>query len=243
MKHNSTDFQKEQLQVIHTVEQQVQNNSLSFSTVQPVDDFERDTRMTLTGVHFLKSDLCGAIDTLVQSLQTLEPEHCYYYYDHASLHTTIKNVHVVSDPPTYTHNDIESACAVFDRVVSRHHVFFAYYFTLILFPASLSLIGTTDPELDRLVLDLDATLRSHGIPDNKVYTNKDHFFSNITLVRFHHQPGEAFTEKVSELQSIISFDPYLVDSVSLVTGNAAMKQLTIINNWQLKPEGDLYGGE
>jgi hypothetical protein len=63
------------------------------------------------------------------------------------------------------------------------------------------------------------------------------------LVRFHHQPGEAFTEKVSELQSIISFDPYLVDSVSLVTGNAAMKQLTIINNWQLKPEGDLYGGE
>lgn len=103
-----------------------------------------------------------------------------------------------------------------------------------MFPTSLSLMGTTDPEYDQLIVDLDKELRRVGVPDDKNYVNKKYFFSNITLVRFQSKPSEKFKQKVLEISENLSFVPYIVDSVSLIVGNAVLHNHRKIKTYKLK---------
>jgi 2'-5' RNA ligase len=128
---------------------------------------------------------------------------------------------------------VETAKKVFAEIVPRHQAFQVYYYRLLLFPYNLALIGTTDPELDALALDLDRGLRAAGIPDDKKYLNDKYFFSNVTLARFATPPSPAFIEKVAAISHALHFEPYLVDSVSLVTSNAVLKQRTVVGEWPL----------
>lgn len=100
---------------------------------------------------------------------------------------------------------------------------------------NLALIGTTDPELDNIVLDLDEAMKKANVPDDKIYANTRYFFSNMTLVRFSSQPSQAFREQVLTLSESIQFEPYLVDSVTLLSCNAVFKKQREIGTWQLQP--------
>ncbi len=228
-----TDHQQNQIQIINQIEKQVRNNTLQFSTVDPVDDFEKDTRICLTSVHIPHQSLKNKIkEMIIDPLRLKFPEHYYYLND--SLHMTIKNIRVINDPPHFTEEDIQKAKEVFIKIIPRHTKFHVYFYRLFIFPMSLALFGTTDPELDNVVLDLDRALKIGGVPDDKAYVNSRYFFSNMTLVRFQKPITDELRKCIEDFLRSLMFDPYVVDSVTLLTCNAVFKKQTVIGTWQLQ---------
>lgn len=222
--------QQHQLAVISTIEEQVHNNSLNVSVVDHIEDYRNDNRICLTNVHFPSSALINATEHIIDSLKEIEPS--YYYYPQKSLHMTIKNVRVIHNPPQFTEEDIQKVEKVLTEIVPKQKSFHVYFYRLLVFKNSLSLIGTTDPELDEIIFRLDKRLREVGIPDDKTYANTKYFFSNMTLARFPNA-SNAFIKRVKELSNHLTIQPYTVDSVSLVSGNAAFTKLRIIKTWKL----------
>src|SRR5258708_36767392 len=198
-KNNMDNLHKQkQIEVINSLEQQIKSNSMGFSTVAPVNDYENDTRICLTSVHLPHQQLITQVqDFLIKPLQQISPG--YFFYPSDSLHMTIKNIRVINDPPHFTQEDIKKAKQVFTTVIPSHKKFHVYFYRLLLFPNNLALIGTTDPELDNIVQDLDNKLKEVGIPDDKKYMNAQYFFSNMTLARFNAPPSEEFLQKVKSL--------------------------------------------
>lgn len=226
-------YQEEQVKVINKLEQQVNSNSLSFSTVSPIDDYENDTRICLTSVHLPDEKLKNKIqDFLIEPLRKISPD--YFYYPAGSLHMTIKNIRVINDPPHFTNEDKAKAKQVFELAIPQHKKFNVYFYRLLLFPNNLALIGTTDPELDNIILDLDRALDKAGVSDDKKYSNSRYFFSNMTLARFNTVPTDNFLRQVKELSQSIPFEPYIVDSVTLLICNAVFMKKNIIKTWVLK---------
>lgn len=225
--------QDKQIGVINSLEQQANSNTLSFSTVSPVDDYENDTRICLTSVHIPNEELKNRIqDFLIEPLRKISPN--YFYYPVGSLHMTIKNIRVINDPPHFTDEEKVKAKQVFELVIPEHKKFNVYFYRLLLFPNNLALIGTTDPELDNIILDLDRGLNEGDVPDDKNYSNSRYFFSNMTLARFNTAPTDKFLRQAKELSQAVSFGPYIVDSVTLLTCNAVFMKKNIIKTWALK---------
>lgn len=224
------NHQQRQMEVIDKIEEQVKSDSIQFSVVAPHADYENDKRICLTGVHFPDKTLLKWIENIISSLKIIEPS--YFFYPNQSLHMTIKNVRLIQDPPNFSKEDIKKAERVFSEVIPFHHSYQVSFYRLLLFKNNLSLIGTTDPALDEIVLDLDKKLRDEGVPDDKIYANSQYFFSNMTLARFP-SISKKFRQKVEELSSQVKIPPYKVDTISLVTGNAAFTNLNIINTWKL----------
>jgi hypothetical protein len=230
---NQTEHQKNQVKVINQIEQSLTNNQLGFTVVEPVSDFENDKRIALTSVHFPNQDFIAKVQQkIITPLKSIQPEH--FYYPAEFIHMTIKNVRTISNPPLFDQDVIAKTKQVFDQVVPQHQAFKAYYYRLLLFPYNLALIGTTDPSLDELVLELDSNLNQAGVPDNKKYLNDRYFFSNVTLARFNKPVTQEFKAKVAELSA--NFEPfsYQLDSVTLLTCNAVMNQRQDIQTYQLK---------
>lgn len=228
-----TDHQLQQQQIINKIEEQVKTNSLNFSTVSPVEDYENDPRVCLTSVHLPHEELKQQVQQLlIEPLRKVAPD--FYYYSSDSLHMTIKNIRVINNPPHFTEEDIENAKKVFSEIIPQHKQFNVWFYRLLLFPNNLVLIGTTDPELDNIVLDLDDALSKAGVSDDKVYANSKYFFSNMTLARFNTPPSEEFKQKIQELSDSMEFEPYSVDSVTLLKCNAVFKNRQIEGTWKLK---------
>lgn len=227
-----TTHQQRQTEIINQLEGQIKGNQLKFSTVAPVEDYKNDPRICLTSVHLPSTDLISTIQQqLIDPLRAITPD---YFYPPDSLHMTIKNVRVINDPPHFTQEEVEKVKGVFASVIPNHKKFQVYFYRLLLFPNSLALIGTTDPELDNIFLDLDNKLKEAGVPDDKKYMNSQYFFSNITLARFNTSPTEDFLQKVKELSQQLSFEAYTVDSVTLLTCTAVFMKRSIIGSWKLK---------
>src|SRR3989344_2329571 len=203
--HIFSPYQEDQIELINQIEQQVSGSSFRLSTVSPVDDFEKDTRICLTSVHIPHEQLINKIEGFLEPLKKVSPN--YFYYPADSLHMSIKNVRVINDPPHFIEEDINKAKQVFGSVIPRHKKFNVYFYRLLLFPNNLALIGTTDPELDEIFIDLDRRLKEEGISDDKKYSNPKYFFSNMTLARFSN-PSDDFKSKVEELSNKLSLKPY-----------------------------------
>ncbi|PWU24153.1 hypothetical protein C5B42_00445 [Candidatus Cerribacteria bacterium 'Amazon FNV 2010 28 9'] len=228
-----TNHQSKQREVIDHIALQVSNNSLNFSTVSPVEDYAKDPRICLTSVHFPHKNLIDKVQReIIEPLRKIEPS--LYYYPNDGLHMTIKNVRVINNPPHFNEDDVRKAIEVFSKVIPQHKKFNVYFYRLLLFPNNLALIGTTDEELDHIVLDLDKQLKANDVPDDKAYANSQYFFSNMTLARLIGIPSTVFTQKVEELSESLRFESYQVDSVSLITGNAVFRDKKIIGSWELK---------
>jgi len=226
------NHQLEQMKVIDSIEKQIQRGSLNFSTVSMVPDFKKDPRVCLTGIHFPKDSLKEYVYRIIHQLQNTFPEH--YYYPEQSLHMTVKNIRVIHNPPNFSSSDIEKAKKVFSSVIPTHNTFQVYFYRLLLFPENLSLVGTTEDKLDNLIFDLDKKLQDVHISDDKLYSNSKYFFSNMTLVRFVEPVSQEFKQTISVLSDTLRFDPYVVDSVSLVSTNAVFYNPKIFGTWKLK---------
>lgn len=232
MNHILSPHQEKQVTVINQIEEQVKGSSLGFTTVAPVDNYESDSRISLTSVHLPSPDLKTKVrESIIQPLRQISPD--FFYYPSDLLHMTIKNIRVASDPPTFSDEDEVKAQKVFAAALPNHKKFQVYFYRLLLFPNNLSLIGTTDPELDSIFSDLDARLISAGLQDDKKYLNSQFFFSNMTLARFNTQPSPEFLRKVSEISDSLRFEPYTVDSVKLITCTAVLTKRSIIDTWKL----------
>jgi len=228
-----TTHQLKQQEIIDRIASQVSNKSLNFSTVSPIDDFENDPRTCLTSVHLPHQSLLDQVQQdLIEPLRKIEPD--FHYYPNDCLHMTIKSIRVINDPPHFNEEDVQKAEKIFDETIPQHKKFNVYFYRLLLFPNNLALIGTTDEELDNIILDLDNKLTAGGIPDDKVYTNSQYFFSNMTLTRFSTPPSDIFKQKVTELSDSLEFEPYQVDSVTLLTCNAVLRNKQIRGTWELK---------
>ncbi len=231
--HIFSPHQEKQVAVINTIDHQAKTNTLDFSTVSPVDDYEHDHRMSLTSVHIPSNTLKEKVQKdLIEPFRNISSQH--YYYSKDSLHMTVKSIRMISDPPTYTNDTIEKAREVFSKVLPTHRKFNVYFYRFLLFPNNLALIGTTDEELDAIILELDAKLKEAGINDDKKYTNDKYFFCNMTLVRFSEPVSSRFRKKVETLSTSLSFKPYVLDSVTLLTCNAVFRKRTIIDTWKLQ---------
>lgn len=226
------DYQNKQLEIIAKIESQIGNNSGNFSVVTPVTDFENDERICLTSVHLPSDDFKEQVQEIIKPLKEEFPD--YFYYKPESTHITIKNIRVINNPPHFNKDDIGSATDIFSNVIPEHFKFKTFYYRLMLFQNNLALIGTTDEEYGRIILDLDEKLNLAGLRDDKTYIDSKVFFSNITLARFSKPTDTEFKKRVEEISKSIKFEPYEVDSVSLVTANAVLKKLNIIETWKLR---------
>jgi len=223
--------QEKQKKVIEKIERSIKSKKISI--VSPTENFDNDSRICLTSVHFPKTELVNKIyGKIIDPLKDIFPE--VYYYKPSSLHMTIKNVRVISDPPTFSEEDVQKVKKVFSDIIPLHNMFNVYFFRLILFPNSLSLFGTTDPELDNIFSDLDKALTVVNVPDDKIYANDKYFISNVTLARFNTPLSNKARDLVEALSKSISFEPYKVDSVSLIIANASLTNCTKIGTWNLR---------
>lgn len=227
-----TNHQKNQIKVINQLEQSLSDRELGFSVVEPVDDFINDSRMALTSVHFPKKDFLQKINMkILEPLKKIDDRQ--FFYPDKYIHMTIKNIKTIQDPPNFNHADIEKVKKVFDDVIPKYQPFKSYYYRLLLFPYNLALMGTTDPTLDEIILELDSKLKEAGVPDDKVYLNSRYFFSNVTLVRFNKPISTEFKNKVEEISKNLEPFSYEIDSVTLLSCNAVMNNRTDIVNYKL----------
>ncbi len=233
--YNATAHQQNQIKVINSLEEQVKNNAVAFTIVAPIDDFEKDSRMCLTCVHIPdKAFILKVQNDIIEPLRKLNPS--FYFYPSDSFHLTIKNIRISSSPPSFTNTDILKAEKVLESVIPRHKPFKVYFYRLLLFPNNLALVGTTDPELDSIFFDLDNRLKEAGIADDKTYMNSRYYFSNMTLARFNKPPSENFIQIVEELSQSISFEPYTIDSVTLLSCSPVFTNRNIVKSFSFRPE-------
>lgn len=227
-----TPHQLKQIEVIDQIERQLQNRVTGFSTVSPIENFQTDPRTCLTSVHLPRLSLLEKIQSeIIKPLREIEPD--FYYYSTNNLHITIKNIRVINDPPHFDNIDIDNAVDIFREAVPQHRKFNVFYYRLLLFPNNLALVGTTDEELDRIVLDLDQRMKIKGVPDDKVYVNQKYFFSNMTLARFRREPSDLFKRQLEELANCLPLNPYIIDTVTLLTSNAVLEDKKILGTWKL----------
>jgi 2'-5' RNA ligase len=228
-----TNHQQEQKKIINTIEKQIQTNSLNLSVVTPVKNFDEDKRICLTSVHFPDKVVLSQIQNqIIKPLQLLERDQ--YFYTPESFHITIKNIRVVNDPPHFDEKEALQTSKIFSAIVPTHKKFNVYFDRLLLFPNNLSLVGTTDPEMDALILDLDQALKKAGIYDDKILVNTKYFLATMTLARFTHPYNDQFRITVSSISDNLTLKPYTIDSVSLVSGNAVLKNPHIYGKWLLR---------
>ncbi len=229
--HDVTPHQKGQIAVINQIEEATKRNIVS--VIAPVADFDTDSRICLTSVHFPQESLIKEIQRqIIEPLKTKFPD--VYYYKSGSIHTTIKNIKIISNPPTFSEEDINVVKSEFSKVLSKHKKYTTYFYRLLLLPSGLSLMGTTDPELDSINFDLDEALNRIGLPDDKKYVNKKYFFSNVTLARFQKPIPDEFKMEVEKISKSLAIEPYVVDSVTLISTNAAITICRKIHTWSLQ---------
>lgn len=230
--HDKSNHQRKQIEIINNIEAQIETGNLNFSTVSQTKDFDTDPRVCLTSVHFPNKKFIKTINReIIRSLSEISPDQ--YHYKDDSLHTTIKNIRVINDPPNFTAKDVITAKKVFSNVIPTKNKFKIYFYRLLLFPNNLALVGTTDPALDDIILSLNQELKESGISDDKKYANSKYFFSNITLARFIKPISEEYVEKVSELSNSIKLEPYSVNTVTLIKCNASLHYCDKIQTWEL----------
>ena len=172
------------------------------------------------------------IESIIKPLKEISPEH--FYYSDKSFHITIKNIGVIHDPPNFTPKNIKNVQKIFSETIPHHKKFKVFFYRLLLFSNNLALMGTTEPELDNIILDLDERLTENKVPDDKKYINSRYFFCNITLARFNSDVSQRFVKTIQELSKNVTIDPYIVDSVNLITANAVLSKLRIIETWKLR---------
>lgn len=232
MNYAFSTHQQKQVEIINKLEEQIKSSSVGFSTVSPVSDYENDARICLTSVHLPDKKFVDQVqNVLIEPLKNISSD--FFYYPPDSLHMTVKNIRVINDPPHFTEDDIAKVKEVFSSTIPQHKKFKVYFYRLLLFPNNLALIGTTDSELDNTFLELDKKLNEAGVADDKKYINSQYFFSNMTLARFNNQPSDRFFQKVEELSRSLFFEPYTVDSVTLLTCTAVFMKRNIIHTWKL----------
>lgn len=226
-------YKDEQKQLVRKIEEAILRDIYPATIVTESPDFINDKRLCLTIVAFVPTEISSKIlNEIIEPLRNIEPEH--YFYPPESMHLTIRNVQVISDPPTFTTDDVQSVDAMCQEIVPQNQTFSFVLEDVIRFPTSLSLMGYSDERLRTLTKKLASNLVAIGVPDNKKLMSDSVFFGNITFCRFVHEPGEAFKEKFAELRNI-KIGEIPIMEINLISSNSvcAPDSLKIFGRYQL----------
>jgi hypothetical protein len=192
-----------------------------------------DAQRCLTTIAFLSPEL---IDTFMQQviepLRSIEPDH--HHFTPKTLHTTLKNIRIIHDPPTFRAADIARVKSLYGQLIPTLPAYDISFEAVVRLPTSVAVMGFTDERLKTTVQALDRGLKSIGLADDKTYASGDVFFANSSVVRFTHPPSEQFLEAVRAMRSL-RLGGFMVREVALVSCDAVMspESLTIHGRYQL----------
>ncbi len=206
----------------------------NFTVVEMRKDYENDSETCLTSVVFVPGNLAQSISQqIIEPLRSLEAEH--FYYTDGLMHSTIKNVRTIHDPPLFTEGDVAKVHQLFGQIIPQFPAFTFTWEDLTLFPTSIALIGYCNQTLQQLVQALDAGLREIGVPDNKTYFSDTVFWGNLTVCRLRYPPTALLRQRVKELEAI-QIGEMSVTQIHLVTCNSVCHPKTrkIIGTYPLK---------
>ncbi len=213
-----TPFQQKQLSLMRQMEVQSLTGSTKSTVVPILADYGNDQQLSLTTVAFLSSEVARTIhEKIIEPLSSLEPD--FYYYQDTSMHLTINNIRVISNPPQYSQKDIATAQRLLSELIPQYRPFRIAFTGVLRMPTSLSVIALVTPEYDRFVRVLRRKLFDRGIPDDKQYFTDEMIFGNTTVCRFTHQPSQKFISEVSRHRSA-HFGDMDITEVSLIETNA-----------------------
>ena len=182
------------------------------------EDYTKNKQICLTSVVFPPTEITAKITTeIIDKLRAIDP--WQYFLPPESMHLTIKNIRTISDPPSFTAEDIVKANKLFSEIIPQYASFEFKAEDVLLFPTSISLMAYSDDSLQKLVLALDQGLKEIGLPDDKKYFSDSVFWGNITLCRFTKTPSEKFLEEVKKMRDL-KIGKFRVEKVNLITGNA-----------------------
>jgi 2'-5' RNA ligase len=212
------NYQARQLELTKKIEEDFKNGNSRSTIVEPVSDYINDNRICLTSVVFLPQDLENKIiDEVIIPLRRNDP--AQYFYVPNSFHVTIRNIRTTTEPPSFSEIDIEKSKEVFRRIVPKHHPFKFEIKRLFKLPTSLAISAFSNKKFGDLALELGNELGKAGVPDNKIYANKNIVIGNTTISRFTKRPNSSFRKKVKELKNI-DIGSFEVRKISLITTSA-----------------------
>jgi 2'-5' RNA ligase len=208
-------YQKKQLAAIVSLETPGLNKRTS---VVPMSrDYARDESRCLTSLQFIPAEIGSRIVDFTAQLQAADSSH--YYYPLESLHMTVQNIRVLSNPPTFQQEDIARAKNVFAQVLGGRAQDEVRAERLLLLPTSLCVSLFFGEHLANMIKDLRHALDAAGLKDDKLYISDDVILGNITICRFQAPPNHAFIELVRQNKEI-AFGEFPINKVSLVTTGA-----------------------
>lgn len=227
-------YQQKQKALFGKIENDFRKGKIFSSIVVPVKDYVNDALICLTGVVFLPEKIKRSISKKIIEPLRKEDNNQYYYLPE-SLHLTLQNVRIISNPPFFTKKDIVKVKKVFEEVIPKFRSFSFELRNLFELPTSLSICGFCDEVLKYLVLELREKLQKAGVPDNKKYASDEVFFGNITICRYTKKPTKDFLAKIKELKNI-EIGRFVIKEVSLITTNKVChpSKTQIIEIYKLK---------
>ncbi len=187
-------------------------------------DFSQDPLRSLTNIAFIPELLdLKLVQQLFHELRTVASQQ--YVYPRESIHTTIKNVRTVNDPPRFTQEEIERIRPVIREVACRYQSIEIEWKGLLELPTSLAIRGFSSEALTRLVLDLHGALIQAGVPDDKRYASMELFASSCTICRYQ-APLDENTRRLIQRFKQVPFGRTVLKEFSLViTDSVASKSV------------------
>jgi len=196
----SNNYSSQQKDLVGQLEASFANNtdkSKVAEVLEAQDDYVKDKRIFLTSVIFPPAEITAKITVeIIDKLRVIDPDQ--YFLPPESMHLTVKNIRTISDPPSFTAEDIVKVNKLFSELIPQYPSFEFQVEDVVLFPTSISVMAYSDDTLQKLVLALDQGLKEIGFPDNKKYFSNSIFWGNITLCRFTKNPSEKFVEEVKK---------------------------------------------
>jgi len=223
-----------QFELFETIENSFKNSQKPSEVVELMEDYSHDSRLCLTAVSFLPTKLTAIIEkNIIEPLR--RNDSAQYFFPPASLHLTIKNIRIISDPPQFSDQDIAKTERIFSEIISQFRKITFELRGLFTLPTSLAVRAYCNETLKELILALDTGLNAAGVPDNKKYASSEIFFGNITVCRYTSEPRKNFLNTVVALKNI-SVGELVVKKISLITTNAVChpQKTKIINEFLLK---------
>jgi 2'-5' RNA ligase len=211
-------YQELQLEAFSKLESEFGAGQSPAQVIPIVPDAPQSLGLCLSSLFYLPKEMTDSLEqNLIEPIRNADPNH--YYFQPESLHVTIQNVRTVAMPANFSEATIETARAVFGRVVPKHNVFDLTLKRIFEPPTSLSISALSDEKYGELVKELRAELEKAGIPDNKRYGSGEIVFGNVTFCRFKSAPNGQLKALVKSLKNN-QFGKFVVDRVHLVVTDA-----------------------
>jgi len=190
-------------------------NVPDFAKRKEIQDYVNDDRICLTLIYFLPEGLRKEIyERIIIPLQKADKNQ--YYYPPESLHITINNIKIISNPPNFKSDDITKL-----KYLESYFKGIKLEFLLNgLFIMSNGIAIKAYPNFttNDFVLNLRDKLKEINVPDDKSYFSDEVIIGNVTICRFYSQPNDELKQLVTKMKKI-NLGQLKIQKISLISAN------------------------